>query len=50
VSRDGRSMAYTVKEKNKGKPSSLFVAAPEIGGRLRTILLRPGETVAALSY
>ena len=49
VARDGHSMAYTVKEKDKRKPSSLFVAATEVGGRVRTILLRPGETVAALS-
>jgi dipeptidyl aminopeptidase/acylaminoacyl peptidase len=50
VARDGRSLAYTIKEKNKRKPSSLFVSPTEPGGRARTILLRPGETVTALSY
>jgi Tol biopolymer transport system component len=50
VARDGRSMAYTIKDRNKRKPSSLFIGPTEQGGRIRTVLLRPGETVSSLSY
>ena len=50
VSRDGRRIAYTVKGKDKRKPTPLFVRDIGPGSQPREIVLRPEEGVTALGF